>query len=197
MDLEGDTMKVRMLNEMGVIRDEFEIVKRGQVAPRQPLSDPWSPFGPALLLSEQAPGGMQFNLVAQPNVPDATVHYTLDGSEPSAASPVYTAPVEVDSRTTVKALSVWRGGQRISPVTSVEVQPAVPGSLRYVRVPLLNAEDDAVESALGFVDLDSPVVGMTSPEVSWFGLRFRDVRIPRGVTVLSSFVRLRPALLAP
>ena len=195
MDLEGDTMKVRMLNEMGVTRDEFEIVKRGQVAPRQPLSDPWSPFGPALLLSEQAPGGMQFNLVAQPNVPDATVHYTLDGSEPSAASPVYTAPVEVDSRTTVKALSVWRGGQRISPVTSVEVQPAVPGSLRYVRVPLLNAEDDAVESALGFVDLDSPVVGMTSPDVSWFGLRFRDVRIPRGVTVLSSFVRLRPALL--
>ena len=195
MDLEGDTMKVRMLNDQGAIRDEFEIVKRGQIAPRQALSDPWNPFGPAILLSEQAPGGMQVNLVAQPNVPDATVHYTTDGTEPTPSSPAYAAPFEIDSRTTVKALSVWRGGQRTSPVTSAELQPAAPGSLRYVRIPLLHSEDDAVESALGFVDLESPVVGMTSPEASWFGLRFRDVRVPQGVTVLSSFVRVRPALL--
>ena len=90
---------------------------------------------------------------------------------------------------------MWRGGERRSPVTTREVLPATPGSLRYVRIPLLQAEDDAVESGLGIVDLHSSTVGITSPEASWFGLRFRDVRVPRDATILSSFFVMRPALL--
>ena len=195
MDLEGDTMKVTMLNEEGVVRDEFQLIKRGEVAPRLPLSDPWSPFGPAIVTSERTRGKVQAHLIAQPNVPDATVYYTLDGSEPSPASPAYGGPIDIRNPTTIKALSVWRGGERRSPVTTREVQPASPGSLRYVRIPLLQAEDDAVESGLGIVDLHSSTVGITSPEASWFGLRFRDVRVPRAATILSSFVVMRPALL--
>jgi len=195
MDLEGDTMKVIMLNEEGVVRDEFQLIKRGEVAPRLPLSDPWCPFGPAIVASERTRGKVQAHLIAQPNVPDATVHYTLDGSEPSPASPAYGGPIDIGAPTTIKAFSVWRGGERRSPVTTREVLPATPGSLRYVRIPLLQAEDDAVESGLGIVDLHSSTVGITSPEASWFGLRFRDVRVPRDATILSSFFVMRPALL--
>lgn len=35
--------------------------------------------------------------------PDATIHYTLDGSDPTENSPVYTEPIEVDESMTIKA----------------------------------------------------------------------------------------------
>jgi outer membrane protein OmpA-like peptidoglycan-associated protein len=36
--------------------------------------------------------------------PGGVIHYTTDGSEPTAASPVYTAPIPVDASTTVRAI---------------------------------------------------------------------------------------------
>lgn len=47
----------------------------------------------------------------------AAIHYTLDGSAPTAASPVYTAPFRVTTTTTLKAMSV-RTGAGNSPVHS-------------------------------------------------------------------------------
>ena len=38
--------------------------------------------------------------------PDAAIHYTTDGSGPTAASPVYSAPIEIVSETTIKAIAV-------------------------------------------------------------------------------------------
>src|SRR4029453_169397 len=40
------------------------------------------------------------------------IHYTLDGSEPTANSPVYSAPFRIDQTTTVKALVISAGGAR-------------------------------------------------------------------------------------
>ncbi len=37
--------------------------------------------------------------------PGATIHYTTDGSEPTAASPVYAGPVSVANNTTIRALA--------------------------------------------------------------------------------------------
>ena len=34
--------------------------------------------------------------------PEATVHYTLDGSDPAATSPIYTAPLSITSTTTLR-----------------------------------------------------------------------------------------------
>ncbi|WP_438448042.1 5'-nucleotidase C-terminal domain-containing protein [Gorillibacterium sp. sgz5001074] len=43
----------------------------------------------------------------------AVVHYTLDGSEPTAASPVYSGPIPVSQNVTVKAVAI-AGGQTSS-----------------------------------------------------------------------------------
>ena len=40
---------------------------------------------------------------------DATIHYTLDGSEPSATSPVYTEALSITETTTVKAIAMKDG----------------------------------------------------------------------------------------
>ena len=47
---------------------------------------------------------------------DATVHYTLDGSEPAKESPVYTEPLLIDRDTTIKAVAVK--GKKVSKVTT-------------------------------------------------------------------------------
>src|SRR5690606_34933040 len=36
----------------------------------------------------------------------STVHYTTDGSTPTSSSPMFTAPIEVASKTTIKAMAV-------------------------------------------------------------------------------------------
>lgn len=41
--------------------------------------------------------------------PDATIHYTIDGSTPTTASPVYSAPIALSVTTTIKALGVKNG----------------------------------------------------------------------------------------
>jgi hypothetical protein len=39
----------------------------------------------------------------------ATIHYTLDGNDPNAGSPVYSAPIPLSSTTTVKAIALATG----------------------------------------------------------------------------------------
>jgi hexosaminidase len=48
---------------------------------------------------------------------DATIHYTLDGSEPTAQSTSYTGPVKLTATTTIKAIALWPN----HPLSSVAV----------------------------------------------------------------------------
>jgi endoglucanase Acf2 len=50
-------------------------------------------------------------------IPGATIHYTTDGSTPTASSPTYTAPFNVTATTTVKAIAV-EAGLTNSPIMS-------------------------------------------------------------------------------
>jgi len=50
----------------------------------------------------------------------ATIHYTLDGTDPTASSPVYTEPVYVESNLLVKAIA-FKEGMEDSPVRSYRV----------------------------------------------------------------------------
>jgi hypothetical protein len=75
----------------------------------------------------------------------ATLHYTLDGSEPTVQSPVYSAPVDIQETTVVKA-AIFQGTKKVGATLERE----------YVRIPpaapIISAEsrffDDAVEVAI-------------------------------------------------
>ena len=45
---------------------------------------------------------------------DAPIHYTLDGSEPTAASPRYTEPVEIGKSARFRATALREGGENVS-----------------------------------------------------------------------------------
>lgn len=50
---------------------------------------------------------------------DASIHYTLDGTEPNVASPIYTAPISINASVTVKAIAD-KHGFKISRVSQAD-----------------------------------------------------------------------------
>lgn len=50
--------------------------------------------------------------------PEAIIHYTTDGSEPSAESPTYAQPFKIDQPTTFKAIAFDPDSKQCSPVTT-------------------------------------------------------------------------------
>ena len=57
--------------------------------------------------------------------PKAVIHYTLDGSEPTAASPIANGALSVAKPGTIKAIAL-ADGAKASKVVSAEVKPALP-----------------------------------------------------------------------
>jgi hexosaminidase len=55
-------------------------------------------------------------LYANIDFPGLSVHYTMDGSEPGTDSPVYTGPVEVSGKVTLRSFDTRGRGSRISVV---------------------------------------------------------------------------------
>jgi hypothetical protein len=52
--------------------------------------------------------------------PGAVIHYTFDGSQPSASSPVYSAPISVKgTELTIKAFASVPGGKDSAVVTGI------------------------------------------------------------------------------
>ncbi len=63
-------------------------------------------------------GDMEVTL--QCDTPGATIHYTFDGSQPVAASPIYTAPIEVKgTELTIKAFASVPGKKDSAVVTGI------------------------------------------------------------------------------
>jgi sugar lactone lactonase YvrE len=58
--------------------------------------------------------------------PAATIHYTLDGSTPTTASPLYTAPVTLTSTTTISALAVAPGYNPGTATATYTLDPFAP-----------------------------------------------------------------------
>ncbi len=108
IDIEGDTLTSRMINSAGETTDTFNIVKRGKVSP-QIVDNPWTPVGPAI----QPKGGEVVGAFALKLTPSrfwvvGTMRYTLDGSEPTLASPRYEGPISISALTqplTIRARS--------------------------------------------------------------------------------------------
>lgn len=61
----------------------------------------------------------------------ATIHYTTDGTDPTADSPVYTAPISIEGAVTVKAIAV-KAGMDNSSVASVEFSNLIAGDIYWM-----------------------------------------------------------------
>jgi hypothetical protein len=83
-----------------------------------PLPPPVLPVASAPVASPAAGNYTGAQAVALSSLtPAATIHYTTDGSTPTASSPLYTGPVAVSASETIKALAIAPGFTN-SPVTS-------------------------------------------------------------------------------
>jgi hypothetical protein len=182
LDVEKDTLTVRMLNGLGVIRDRFQIVKKGEVA-REVVLHPWSGLGPRIgALGSEFATDVLVELVARPPAPDARIHYTLDKTEPTLRSPIYERPMTLARDTTVKAFSVWNRGKRISPVSTREFSLLPPGV--FMRR-LLSSADDVEEGPDGKITAKDHKleIAQLAKKQQWVGLRFVKIRIPKGAKI--------------
>jgi N-acetyl-beta-hexosaminidase len=58
------------------------------------------------------PGGEVANgatVALATTTPDAVIHYTTDGSDPTETSTAYSAPIEITEETTIKAIATAEG----------------------------------------------------------------------------------------
>lgn len=95
---------------------------------------------------------------------DAPIHYTLDGSDPTADSPVYTAPVAIDRTCTFKAAALREGIDTPVYVRRFSFNKAT------CRKVTLNAPADAKYAYAGGVALvDGTVGGNSYAGGAWIG----------------------------
>ncbi len=70
----------------------------------------YTPAGVAVAAPTFAPGaGLYYtaqNVAISCETADAIIHYTLDGTAPTAQSPIYSTPIAVNTTTTIKAIAV-------------------------------------------------------------------------------------------
>lgn len=86
---------------------------------------------------------------------DASIYYTLDGTDPTAESTLYNAPFTLDATTTVKAIAVKENMQNstIAEVTFTKVEPAV--AVNYTRITSLSQLQDGDKVILAARRYDS------------------------------------------
>ena len=88
-----------------------------------------------------------FEVTITSYITGATIHYTTDGSDPNAQSPVYTAPIVVDHNMTIKAVAILDG----------EMSDIVSADYIIASLPVFNCFEDL--EPLG----DDTEVRFTSP----------------------------------
>jgi len=88
----------------------------------------WGQVATPVLTTKQAQHGAVIVSLAS-KTPGATIHYTVNGSEPSDKSPVYEAPFLVASNVTVKAYATVAGNKASLPVSRSFTPNIAPGTL--------------------------------------------------------------------
>ena len=112
----------RHLVKMGI--DNIAKAHAGYLAPR--LKSEITQFIDNYLIELSAPAD------------DAKIFYTLNGTDPDETSELYSAPVEIDTNTTLKAIAIWEDGKksRISAYELEKVEPK-PGIMKKMSPGLI------------------------------------------------------------
>jgi len=185
IDIDGDTLTGKMINSAGLVRDEFQLIKRGEVIPAI-IEDPWQPTGPEYRIERSVSGGDQLEIYPVPDAPDAVIHYTLDGSVPTRESPIYGGgSIDISPATRVKAFSTWKGGERISLISESSPLDSHISLQTFVSSP----GDDGRQDPAGEISLEQASIGLGGGGI--IGLRFADVQIPPGAFVVRAQIQFQ------
>lgn len=183
IDIAGDTLTGTMIDSAAEVRDVFQIVKQGIVIP-EIVSYPWQPSGPRYRLQkESSDSPIVAEVFAVPAAPDATIYYTTDGSQPMLDSSIYTGPIEISAAQRLRAMSVWRGGERVSPTS--EAEPLKIGVSRVQAIG--SAADDGQEFADGTVDLSSDQLTFGADGI--VGVRVVGIDLPEDIYLVRADIQ--------
>ena len=85
--------------------------------------------------------------------PDATIHYTLDGSNPTVDSDVYSEPIVISETTTVKAMAAKEGFDNSSIATATYTIQDTPTVITIAEARALAVNEHAmVQGVVTFID---------------------------------------------
>ena len=121
-------------------------------------------------------------------LPGHEIRYTLDGSEPTAKSVLYSGPFSLNRTATVKAATFaphWQYGEPQSPVASVtytRVQPRVPDAQPADLVPGVDLSVYELPVSVwkgAHADLESPLMPDFARETPIFVTRQKTLGLPR------------------
>lgn len=123
LDFDGPRCDVRMIDQKGDVRDRFGIVKEGRSV-ALPLETPWQPVGPIFLPEvRQFLDQIEVSFASTTRWPGESLHFTLDGTEPTRVSPSYDGtPIVLSQDTHVRVRTIDVEKDRFSPVSSAEFQ---------------------------------------------------------------------------
>ena len=96
--------------------------------------------------------------------PGGVIHYTTNGSTPTASSPVYTDPIAINADTTIKALTIADGYKNSSVVTKNFTVPAVT---LYRYIGLYNMVDDGEGDVDPAYKLTTTNAATLIPDIAW------------------------------
>jgi len=186
IDIDDDTLTAKMINTDTEVRDEFQIIKRGKVT-QQIVENPWQPIAPQFVAERFEPGVTQVAVFPVPDVEDAVIHFTKDGTLPTSESAIYTDPVMIPDNGVLHAFNIWDGGELIG-ITGGST--TVPGEFQIHRFPA-SATDDGIEDSAGNVTLDGETIVFGND--STIGVRFEDVRLPRDMYIIEAIAQFYKA----
>lgn len=109
---------------------EFAIAKDGTVT-FEPI---YRPMGPVKILPERDVFLGSVDVTFEHAEEDVDIRYTLDGSEPTLESPLFTKPVPINETTTVRAMAVRKRVESLPPTTDSTLA-SLPSSAFFTRAP--------------------------------------------------------------
>ena len=118
LDFDGPRCEARMIDQEGTVRDRFGIVKEGR-AIASPLETPWQPVGPIIQPHvRQFLDQIEVSFVSTTRWPGESLHFTLDGTEPTKFSPIYDGrPIVLSQDAHIRVRAVDVQENRLSPVS--------------------------------------------------------------------------------
>jgi hypothetical protein len=143
----------------------FLLLAFGQLAAQQPLQLA-PPQTPSTRLFAKPGQTIAFDF----RLTEAEIRYTIDGSEPTAFSPVYANPLRSKGLKTVKAKSFMQG---FEPSASTTVQLVQPGEIRVDSAAIAPAPKKYV--ANGWKTLCDGKLGGENFQEDWLGFEEKEV----------------------